>query len=106
MIMDINRRFPLNVFKKADNLRSRKQACRAFTSLKDWQVMQYRAAVNENQWFMGEKLGREVSWAEAEQDFLKNGYYGCAEKWRTEYCTALCDHCTDCSLAQRFNEAS
>lgn len=102
MIVAAKERFPLNIFKKLTRRRVQNRACRAFCDLKDWQVRQYRKAVNENKWFMGEKLGREVRWAEAEQDFLENGYYGNAEKWREEYCTGLCPHSSDCSLAQQF----
>ena len=99
-------RFPRNIFRKSSKNRSRTNACRAFRDLKDWQIRQYCAAVEENKWFMGERFGREVDWAEAERDFLENGYYGCAEKWRAEYCNVLCTHCADCSLAQRFSEVA
>lgn len=76
--------------------------CRAFRSLKAWQVRQYRIAVDENKWYMGERRGRDVDWKEAEHDFLHNGYYGCAPKWRNEYCTKLCSHFPTCALGQKF----
>jgi len=78
------------------------QGCKAFRTLKDWQVDQYRMAVDENMWYMGEKQGRSVSWEEAEEDFLHNGYYGCAPKWRKEYCAARCSHFIHCGLGRHF----
>jgi hypothetical protein len=76
--------------------------CRAHWKLNEWQVRQYRRAIDENKWYMGERLGRVVSWEEAEYDFLHNGYYGCAPKWRKEYCSMRCHHFSSCTLGQRF----
>ena len=78
------------------------KACEAFKKLKAWQVRQYRIAVDENQWYMGERLGRNVDWQEAEKDFLLNEYYGCAPKWREEFCAGLCSHFESCKLGQHF----
>lgn len=80
----------------------KKQGCRAFRQLKDWQVDQYRIAVDENRWYMGERLTRHVDWEEAEHDFLHNGYYGCAPKWRKEYCAQKCTHFSTCGLGREF----
>ena len=71
---------------ESDRKPSAHKACEAFKKLKAWQVRQYRIAVDENKWYMGERLGRKVAWQEAEQDFLQNEYYGCAPKWREEFC--------------------
>jgi hypothetical protein len=76
--------------------------CKAHLNLTEWQVRQYRDAVNENKWYMSERLGRSVDWEEAEDDFLHNGYYGCAPKWRKEYCMSRCHHFTGCKLGQQF----
>lgn len=84
---------------------SGKRSCKAFRKLKDWQVDQYRMAVDENMWFMGERLGRTVEWKEAEDDFLHNGYYGCAPKWRKEYCAVKCTHFHTCDLGRSFCKA-
>lgn len=89
-------------FRKRNRTDSNRQGCRAFHALKDWQVGQYRKAVDENKWYMGERLGRQVDWAEAEADFLRNGYYGCAPKWRRHYCTSKCMHFATCELAQHL----
>ena len=76
--------------------------CIAHQELNDWQIEQYRRAVEENMWYMGERLGRSVEWGEAEYDFLKNGYYGCAPKWRVEFCSHRCSHYPNCKLGQLF----
>ncbi len=79
-----------------------KGGCRAYYELNEWQIIQYRQAIDENKWYMGERLGRIVSWEEAEYDFLHNEYYGCAPKWRKEYCARRCPHFVDCELGQLF----
>jgi hypothetical protein len=76
--------------------------CKAFQKLKDFQVDQYRMAVDENKWYMGERLDRNVDWDEAEEDFLHNGYYGCAPIWRKEYCAGKCSHFSTCGLGREF----
>ncbi len=73
--------------------------CSGFHDLTRWQVERYRQAVNENRWYMGQKYNRWIDWVEAEQDFLNQGYYGCAEKWRQEYCGEICPFKGDCLLA-------
>lgn len=78
------------------------QGCKAHWKLNEWQVIQYRRAIDENRWYMGERLGRNISWEEAEYDFLYNGYYGCAPKWRKEYCARICPHFSNCTLGQLF----
>lgn len=79
-----------------------RKSCRAFLKLKNWQVRKYRAAVEENKWYMGERLGREVAWEEAEKDFFFNDYYGCAREWRSEYCGNRCSFIDSCNLGQKF----
>jgi hypothetical protein len=78
------------------------QRCRAHQEINEWQIRQYRKAIEENMWYMGEQLGRAVTWEEAEHDFLHNEYYGCAPKWRKTYCANRCHHFMDCILGQRF----
>lgn len=85
-----------------DNSPSDRSGCRAHLKLNEWQVRQYRKAIGENMWYMGERLGRTVTWEEAEYDFLHNEYYGCAPKWRKEYCANRCRHISDCKLGQLF----
>lgn len=87
-----------------ETLKTDEAGCRSFSRLKDWQVDQYRMAVDENMWYMGERLGRRVEWEEAEEDFLQNGYYGCAPKWRRQYCQSKCNHFANCKLGQLFTK--
>lgn len=81
--------------------------CIGFHELILWQVERYRQAVSENRWHMGQKYNRWIDWVEAEQDFLNQGYYyGCAEKWRKEYCGELCPFKRDCLLASQLVKAA
>lgn len=89
---------------ESNEAKPRQSGCKAHPKLTEWQVGQYRRAIDENKWYMSEQLGRAVSWEEAEYDFLHNEYYGCAAKWRTEYCTNRCNHFSACTLGKRFLE--
>jgi len=79
-----------------------RKSCQAHTKLNEWQIRQYRRAIDENKWYMSERTGRSVSWEEAEHDFVHNEYYGCAPKWRKEYCAVRCHHFYSCPLGQHF----
>jgi len=76
--------------------------CTGFQALKRWQIERYQQAVSENRWFMSQKQHRSVDWEEAEQDFIGQNLYGCAEKWRMEYCGEICPNKTNCLLAARL----
>lgn len=76
--------------------------CTEFQSLKNWQIERYQQAVRDNRWFMSQKQQRSIDWEEAEQDFIGQNLYGCAEKWRLEYCGELCPHKTNCLLATQL----
>lgn len=80
--------------------------CRGFQALKSWQVERYRQAVKENRWFISQREYRRVNWTEAEQDFLNQDYYGCAEKWRQEYCGEICPFKENCLLAFQMLKAN
>ncbi len=76
--------------------------CTNFQDLKHWQIERYQQAVSDNRWFMSQKLHRSIEWEEAEQDFIGQNLYGCAEKWRMEYCGKICQNKTNCLLATRL----
>lgn len=76
--------------------------CKEFHALNRWQIEQYRKAVDENKWYMNEQSEGTVDWQEAEYDFLLNGYYGCAQKWRKEYCSNRCRFISSCELGRKF----
>ncbi|MBN2162238.1 MAG: hypothetical protein JXR25_16585 [Pontiellaceae bacterium] len=82
----------------------RRGGCRDHHQLNQWQIRQYKQAIEENKWYMGQRLGRAIAWEEAEDDFLHNGYYGCAPKWRKEYCSNRCNHFSECHLGKLFIE--
>lgn len=88
--------------KEEDQTEFKQGACQAFRKLKNWQIEQYRRAVDENKWYMSEKSGRIIGWKEAERDFLQNAYYGCAPKWRKEYCSEHCHFFSGCELGRQF----
>lgn len=79
-----------------------KLKCPGFKALTRWQVERYQQAVSENRWYMSQKHFRWVAWVEAERDFLNQGYYGCAGKWRQEYCGEICPYKENCLLAIRL----
>jgi hypothetical protein len=93
---------PKASLKKEAQKSSKIKGCVAFSKLKAWQVRQYRIAVDENKWYMAERIGQDIAWKEAELDFLQNGYYGCAPKWRNEFCVDLCKHFSSCNLGKHF----
>lgn len=76
--------------------------CLSHQELNEWQIKQYRQAIAENMWYMGERMNRYIHWEEAEFDFLHHGYYGCAQKWRMEFCAHRCSHFPNCKLGQLF----
>jgi len=102
MLQEICRKPAENEPSTTEKIRIRAKGCRAFKILLAWQLKRYRRAVEENKWFMSENTGRDVGWKEAEYDFLVNEYYGCAPKWRMEFCASKCNHFSDCSLGQHF----
>ena len=104
MIKGLSKLFRSSPFGQGKPEASRKKGCKAFRELKDWQIRKYRIAVDENKWYMGERLNRNIDWTEAELDFLHNEYYGCALEWRNEYCSDLCQHFSSCNLGQNFCE--
>lgn len=77
-------------------------SCIALRDLMLWQAGKYRSAVDENRWYMSQKQGRYISWNEAELDFCQHSTYGCAERWRLEYCGMRCCKRGSCLLATLF----
>jgi hypothetical protein len=76
--------------------------CIGFQELKNWQVQQYRRAVDDHRHHLSLTLDRCVGWHEAEQDFCRNDCDGHAKKWRTEYCGLICPSKSSCLLALHF----
>ena len=76
--------------------------CNGFHELLDWQIIQYREAVNEHRADLSKAEGRCVCWQDAEKDFTAHDLGVMSEKWRVEYCGLLCEHRSNCFMAARF----
>ena len=76
--------------------------CAGIHELIDWQVIQYRQAVDEHRLSLSTEKGRCVAWQEAERDFPETRRASLNEKWRIEYCGAVCPFHEQCLLALHF----
>jgi len=79
--------------------------CVGFHELLDWQIIQYRQAVDEYRKELSKEQHRCVSWQEAEVEFSKMGLQNMGEQWRVEYCGLVCPHRSTCLLAMHFLNA-
>ena len=79
--------------------------CVGFHELLDWQIIQYRQAVDEYRKELSKEQHRCVSWQEAEREFSQMGIKNMGEQWRVEYCGLVCPHRTKCLLALQFLSA-
>ncbi len=56
----------------------------------EWQLRQYKRAVDEHKWYMSERLGYDVGWTAAEVSFVQNIVDGWAvdrvREWRENTC--------------------
>ena len=78
--------------------------CVGIHELIDWQIIQYRTAVDEHRHHLSKAEGRCVAWQEAEQDFNADDRRNMSDKWRVEYCGLLCKERKNCLVALRFFE--
>lgn len=79
--------------------------CVGFHELLDWQIIQYRQAVDEYRKELSKEQHRCVSWQEAEQEFSSMGIKNMGEQWRVEYCGLVCPQRSKCLLALQFLNA-
>ncbi len=79
--------------------------CVGFHELLDWQIIQYRQAVDEYRRELSKEQHRCVSWQEAEKEFSSMGLKGMGEQWRVEYCGLVCPSRSNCLLALHFLNA-
>lgn len=79
--------------------------CVGFHELLDWQIIQYRQAVDEHRRELSKEQHRCVSWQEAEKDFSRMGLKNMGEQWRVEYCGLICSHRNKCLLAMHLLNA-
>lgn len=75
--------------------------CTNLQSLKEWQLIKLRQHIQDNEYYMGERLHHPVSWNEAEYDFFLNYAVKVGKELRVEFCS---QHCSvqDCPLRQLF----
>jgi hypothetical protein len=77
-------------------------SCVGIHELIDWQIIQYRRAVDAHRHDLSKVEGRCVSWQEAEMDFNSRDRAVMGEKWRVEYCGAVCPQRSKCLIALHF----
>lgn len=80
----------------------RKLECAGIHELIDWEIVQYRDAVNTHRVDLSKAEGRCVAWQEAEQDFNIHDRAAMGEKWRVEYCGLICPSRKKCLTALHF----
>lgn len=76
--------------------------CNGIHELIDWQIIQYRRAVDEHRRDLSKLEGRCVAWQEAEKDFNADDQDSMGEKSRVEYCGLMCPMRTNCLTALHF----
>jgi len=84
------------------NVAESKTRCAGVHELIDWEIMQYRNAVDAHRLELTKHKGRYVGWEEAEENFASGDCVSLAERWRVEYCGLVCPHRRSCLLAVHF----
>lgn len=90
------------VVEKMENGSGTPKNCAGIHELIDWQIIQYREAVGQHRHDLSKAEGRCVAWQEAEHDFNRHDRAVMGEKWRVEYCGAVCPHRGKCLIALQF----
>ncbi len=78
------------------------EPCVGVHELIDWQILQYRQAVDTHRIDLSKAEGRCVAWQEAEKDFSRGDRATLGDKCRVEYCGELCPSRENCMVAVRF----
>ena len=76
--------------------------CVGIHELIDWQIIQYRKEVDAHRLDLSKAEGRCVAWQEAEKDFNSHDRAMLSDKWRVEYCGAVCPSRNKCLTALHF----
>jgi len=80
--------------------------CIGVHELIDWQIIQYRRAVDTHRIDLSKAEGRCVAWQEAEKDFSRGDRDTLGEKCRGEYCGLLCPSRGKCLIALRHQNSA
>ena len=76
--------------------------CVEVHELIDWQIIQYRRAVDVHRRDLSKAEGHCVAWQDAEKDFNSRDRANMDVKWRTEYCGQICPSRENCLVALQF----
>ncbi len=76
--------------------------CVGIHELIDWQIIQYRTAVDTHRLDLSKAEGRCVAWQDAEKDFNNGDRAMMGDKWRVEYCGGVCPSRNKCLIALHF----
>ena len=76
--------------------------CVGIHELIDWQIIQYRQAVDAHRLDLSKTEGRCVAWQDAEKDFNNGDRAMMSDKWRVEYCGCVCPSRNKCLIALHF----
>lgn len=75
--------------------------CENFKALMDWQIIELRKHIQDNQYYMGEKLHHFIQYSDAEKDFFIHYSEKVCSDLRITYCTKICEF-PDCPLRKLF----
>ena len=78
------------------------KSCIGVHELIDWEIVQYRRAVDVHRIDLSKVEGRCVAWQEAEADFSNADRSKLGDKYRVEYCGLLCPSRNKCLMALSY----
>ncbi|MEE9368778.1 MAG: hypothetical protein V3V05_07925 [Pontiella sp.] len=87
---------------KVESTSEKEVQCVGVHELIDFQIIQYRQAVDAHRIDLSKAEGRCVAWQEAERDYSRSDRAAMGEKSRVEYCGAVCEHHDTCLIALHF----
>jgi hypothetical protein len=66
------------------------------------QVELLKKCIEEHKYYLSEKIGVDVGWDFAEQDFLFKYGKGFFIAWRAMYCSLACPFREDCTIGKHY----
>jgi hypothetical protein len=75
------------------------QNCEEFSRYMEEFRQRLRKAIEENKWYMSERIGHDVGEQRATEDFLKNHFDPFAREMRASFCEHRCTKQKNCPLA-------
>ena len=87
---------------KIEGMLENDKNCVGIHELIDWQIIQYRQAVDAHRLDLSKAEGRCVAWQDAEKDFNNGDRTVMDDKWRVEYCGLVCPSRNKCLIALHF----